>query len=349
MTKERVRQRIAASLCDSESDLLARSILGTAHAGTIVSSLDDCCRKYLGCHIADCVLCELSVGAAFGLRLDDGRTVFLKVHHPSHVCDSLRAVYHVQHALAEKGFPCPQVILPPVPFGTGFVVVQEFVDAGEHRDAHDPAVRHVMATTLARLFRETEEFQGIPGLPKRQLPPNSLWPTPHNALFDFERTATGAEWIDEIAKRTRETLSSPLGRIVLGHADWSVKHFRFAGSKVRVIYDWDSLVLENELVLVGMAAATFPATWYLDVRRTPTPAEAEQFVRDYENARGVPFTQAERKHIAATATYAMAYTARCEHALDPDVRNYGDSFREALVSARECDYIRFENVSRRTS
>jgi hypothetical protein len=40
-------------------------------------------------------------------------------------------------------------------------------------------------------------------------------------------------------------------------------------------------------------------------------------VHDYELARGRPVDAAERRVIAAAATYALTYTARCEHAIDP--------------------------------
>ena len=31
--------------------------------------------------------------------------------------------------------------------------------------------------------------------------------------------------------------------LVVGHHDWSGKHFRFADGRVTVVYDWDSLRL----------------------------------------------------------------------------------------------------------
>jgi hypothetical protein len=104
-------------------------------------------------------------------------------------------------------------------------------------------------------------------------------------------------------------------------------------STVRVVYDWDSLTLESELVLVGAAAATFTATWYLPVRPAPTVDEARGFVGEYESARGVAFTAQERDQINGAATYALAYSARCEHAIDPEGRRYAGGFREALAAA----------------
>src|SRR5687767_8440667 len=77
------------------------------------------------------------------------------------------------------------------------------------------------------------------------------------------------------------------GRMVVGHADWSPKHFRFMDGKVGVIYDWDSLRLAKETNLVGHTATHFPYaeyyTEYFDVPRRASPEEARCFVEDYES------------------------------------------------------------------
>ena len=119
----------------------------------------------------------------------------------------------------------------------------------------------------------------------------------------------------------------------MGHADWSVKHFRFVDDGVSVVYDWDSLRLDEEPVIVGTAAATFPATWYLPVEsRAPTPDEMRLFIAEYEAARHGSFTRPEREAVVAAAVYAMAYAARCEHAVDPESKDLTGGFRSALLT-----------------
>ncbi len=84
-------------------------------------------------------------------------------------------------------------------------------------------------------------------------------------------------------------------RVVVGHADWSVKHFRFRGGEIWVVYDWDSLRLDRETMILGTAAATFPGTWNLHVpSRAPSPEEMRAFVEEYEAARDEPFSGQER-------------------------------------------------------
>ena len=107
---------------------------------------------------------------------------------------------------------------------------------------------------------------------------------------------------------------------------------RFKGEEVSVVYDWDSVRPEKEVVVVGSAAATFTATWRFGVPNPPSPEETWAFVEEYEAACGDPFSGEERAAIAAAAVYVMAYTARCEHALGPGGENLSGGFREVLPS-----------------
>lgn len=92
---------------------------------------------------------------------------------------------------------------------------------------------------------------------------------------------------------------------------------RFQGDEVCVVYDRDSVAVDAEAAFVGKTAISFPMTWYGEPEPCFSPEAAAAFVHDYEMARGRPFDAAERRVIAAAATYALTYTARCEHALDP--------------------------------
>ena len=150
-------------------------------------------------------------------------------------------------------------------------------------------------------------------------------------MFNFEATTAGAEWIDAYASRAKQVLLYAAGTEVIGHTEWSIKHFRFVDGTTSVIYDWDSLALEKEAVIVGNAARCYISTWHFDKPQAPTPDDARAFVADYEAARGSSFTQTERHMLAASATYAIAYTARCEHCLDLKASTFPiGSFRDVL-------------------
>jgi hypothetical protein len=253
------------------------------------------------------------------LRLDDGTRIALKIHTGRTGQDYLEAVQQVQAALWERGFPCPR------PLGVRErATLEEWRDEGEYRDAHEPDVRRVVAEQLARLLRVTRDLQPVAGIePFFPLPDAPLWPTPHNVLFDFETTAAGAEWIDEIARAAKPLRDSHVGELVIGHGDWTVKHFRFAGLRPTVVYDWDSLYADFETVYVGGAAATFTYTEHVPVTLWPTVVEARAFFDHYERARGAAFAPEERGAAQAAAVYCRAYSTRCSHALGGDARAMG--------------------------
>ena len=85
---------------------------------------------------------------------------------------------------------------------------------------------------------------------------------------------------------------------------------RMGLKSIAVVYDWDGVFLDRETFVIGAAAAHFPMTWELDVSGTPDTCEVMAFVQDYEEARGQAFAGTEWEEIAASATYARAYTAR---------------------------------------
>jgi hypothetical protein len=300
---------------------IERSIFGTDDPQAIWNQVVELCPEAV-----ECFAFEVSVGALFGLRLRDGSRVALKVHlEPDPT--RLQAMQRVQVHLFERGFPCPR------PLGVrGRATLEQWRDDGIYRDAHERPVRRVIARHLAELHRLTRELQPLAGMEPFFPPPNGpLWPRPHNVLFDFEATATGAAWIDEIAQAARRLRDARAGDLVIGHGDWTVKHFRFRGLRPTVIYDWDSLNTDFETVFAGGAAASFTYTEHLPVALWPTVSEARAFLDDYEQARDRPFTLEEEAVAQAAAVYHRAYSTRCSHAVGGDtsgmlLRQYADAF-----------------------
>jgi hypothetical protein len=272
-----------------------RSIFGTGDPERIWEQVLDVCPEAV-----ECFAFEVSVGALFGLRLRDRSQVALKIHRERDTA-ALEAVQRVQAYLVERRFPCPR------PLGVrGIATLERWFDDGVYRDAHNPAVRGVVACYLARLFPLTRK-QPLAGF-EPFFPPadGPLWPVPHNVLFDFEATAAGAEWIDEIAWAAKPLRDPGAAELVIGHGDWTVNHFRFASLRPTVVYDWDSLNIGLETVFVGNSAASFTYTGHLPVEIWPTPSEAQAFLAEYERERGRPFTPDERRGPGAAGGYAPA-------------------------------------------
>jgi hypothetical protein len=321
-----VAAAISQTITDRGSESSMEVVLfGTDDPDVIARELNDLASLHLRSAVERCLFYECSQGAVLGLELEDGRRVAVKAHQPDRSAAFLVAVQDVQRHLWGRGFPCPAPILGPTPLGTGLAVADEFLDAGTFMDAHDPAVRKEMANALAALVRMAQPFvssHDLPHSPWLDLPAGSLWRPPHHPRFDFDATTAGAEWIDAIAAEALTQVATPVGELVVGHTDWSVKDFRFLDGKISAIYDWDSLAVDREPLIVGRAATHFTMTWRLSVRVAPAPGEVAAFVTDYEEARGSLFSAAERAAVDAAGAYSMAYTARCEHALDPHAAEY---------------------------
>jgi Phosphotransferase enzyme family len=281
------------------------------------SALESFCVEFLGSPVRACLFYSSHIGAAAGLELADGRRLVVKAHQ-TWMSDAahLRAVVLVQRRLASAGFPCPRPLLGPVPLGAGLATVEEFLDQGEERDAHQPSVRPAMAKLLHHLLCVAgSPPSGMgPGFLQRH---HDLYPRPHHRRYDFEATAAGAEWIDRRAAEALAVLRDARMPNVVGHHDWSTKHLRWEGNQVVAVYDWDSLGVAPEPVVVANAAAHFSATWDIPVSRVwPTAGEREAFLADYQAARGRAFTHQERRIVDAAVMYQLAYTSRVEHSIN---------------------------------
>jgi hypothetical protein len=157
-----------------------------------------------------------------------------------------------------------------------------------------------------------------------------LWPTPHSKLFDFDATTSGAEYIDQLARKARARMTA-VGRTVIGHGDWRAEHVRFEGSIVTMGFDWDSLCKALEPALVGATAHMFCSDWSReDHIQAPAMEEARAFVTEYEAAARRPFSPEERRCCGAAFAYAVAYTSRCGHAAGIDARKVPGTFQHLI-------------------
>lgn len=290
-----------------------RDVFATTDSRRIAAIVNGFCQLRLGAGVERYEFFGSSVGSVHGVRLRDGRRVAIKAHRAGVNAGHLAAVQTVQSRLAAAGFPAPRPLLPPTPLGRG-VAVAETVLEGARADAHEAAVRQVVAATLARLVTLCRPFRGLAGLGASLIMAQRLWRSPHDRRFDFAATSQGAEWIERLAGEARRRLEHGRGEVVLGHGDWRVEHLRFARGAVTAVYDWDSLSVGLEPFFVGSAAHAFTADWSVEgLRCVPTLAESRAFIADYEAARGRPFSAEERTTVEAALVHALSYGARCEH------------------------------------
>jgi hypothetical protein len=280
---------------------LEHSILGTPDRDAVWRQL---CPEAV-----ECFAFEVGVGALFGLVVRGGDRVALKVHRTA-PAERLAAMQQVQEHLWRYGFPVPR------PLGVrGRGTLEEWREDGARRDAHEPRARSGLAQLLVRLTRLTRGVNPAVDLPPFfPRPGGPLWPALHTVLIDFDATAAGAEWIDDIAAAAKAQRDQGGGDIVIAHHDWTAKHVRWADISPSVVYGWDSLSTGFETVFAGEAAAHFTR----NIEPLPSVDETLMFIADYERARTAPFTREEQATASAAAVYARAYTARCTHALGGD-------------------------------
>ena len=326
--QEQLRQQI------EPGDALAISIFGTANIHEISTLLNSYCQQTFSSEILSCTFAYLSVGATFVVQLHDLQPIVLKAYSSQQqTLSTLHASLQVQQAMAEAGFPCPQVIQFPQQIEETIITAQTYCDdnhtfsksspegsssVGRQRSHPDniATICRTMAQYLAQLIQQSKPCldQDFPIWMESSRP--ALWPQPHNVLFDFEKTAAGAEWIDEIAQPAKQILRTATGPLVIGHSDWSLQNMSFSRSKLMCVYDWDSLRIGLEPCFVGGAARIYRHDWRIGPPKPPiSVAEVYDFIRNYETARRQPFTDREHRILGAAVVYAAAYGMRCAHAV----------------------------------
>ena len=243
------------------------------------------CEHDLGSPAADGLFYGASVGCVAGVRLADGIRVVIKAYQPRWTVPFLVAVHDSQRHLADSGFPCPRPVLGPRRLLGALALVEECVsDPGSA-----PMTPEMLAVSATGLAKQIGLCRGLDGAALRDHPLNAsastLYPEPHSPVFDFAATASGAEWIDELATRAKVLRDSDPGEPVIAHTDWSARNVRMSTERVLVAYDWDSLALVPESTAVGQAAATWSATAEAG-EEAPSVAEIVEYVGRYEQGAG---------------------------------------------------------------
>ena len=252
-----------------------------------------------------------SVGAVFGLVLENGEPSVLKLFNRSFTVAELTAMHRCLATVAAHGFPVPRQRSEIFEADDGvFGCFFGYLD-GKHRDPHEPPVRRELSRSLAELNELLCRLDpaGLPAAPGRL---DTLWP-PAQRIWELrEVDDPDMRFIEAQARIAQATLKkSKLPRVVT-HLDWCAKNIRFRDDAVCAVYDSDSLHGASEAECVGRAAAQFTAQWDIPALLTPTPSEAHAFVDEYQAARGRKFSRAERAVAAASAHYLVAQVARSE-------------------------------------
>jgi hypothetical protein len=316
-----VDEVVVAGIRSGALEATELSVFGSSDPVRITEIIEGFCRTHLGETPQGARFYASSVGCVIGLGLGAGRDVVVKAYQPRWRRSFLEAVQQAQRCAASGGVPCPVPLLAPVPIVEGadnFAVVESWVPDPGMRALDSEAALKVSAAGVARQIsccRALEHPDALLDHPMRKSPAG-LYGEPHSPVFDFERSSAGAEWIDDVARRAVDIRDRIGTRRVAGHTDWSARNVRYDGERLLAVYDWDSVALVEESTAVGQAAMTWRVTAEPGGTEFPTSDEVFSYIAAYEDAAGRRFSAGELRAAGAAAAYVLAYTSRCEHALE---------------------------------
>jgi hypothetical protein len=290
------------------------------------------CSEQLGSPPAAELFRSGFLSAVTGVRLADGREVVVKVRPAS---PRLAACVEVQRRLFESGYPCPEPLSDPVPFGDRMATAEAYVPGGLALP-EGPDVARRFAAAFALLIRLAPRPDEVGTL---EPPPSwaawnharaGLWPRPEDGV-DVNGPA-GPEWIDRAGRCARDRLrDAGASPTVIGHCDWLVGNLSWNGDKLLVVYDWDSAATDSEAVLAGFAAALYSTA---STQANATIAETEQFLAAYCDARGRDFSSDELQRAWAAGVWTRLYDAKYMHVVgQPPVSLSEADTRERLRRA----------------
>lgn len=271
------------------------------------------CAQYLGSEIEETLFAAGNLSKVFGLRLRDERMVVVKVRPAE---PRLAGCAEVQRHLWQAGFPCPQPLAGPVPLaGTGHAVNAEVLVAGgePHPAAEGPARAEAFARLLARMIALAPAPDDVPDLapPPAWIhwdhPFPGVWPPPDDRDVDLNSSSDTA-WLDELGGAARERLAATRETPpVIGHCDWESHNLEFRGGEAWVVHDWDSAVCAPETVIVGVAAAMWPAG---ADSVGASIEQSEQFLDAYQRASGRDFAPERLEEAWAAGVWIRAFNAK---------------------------------------
>lgn len=271
------------------------------------------CEDHLGAAPVEQLFTSTHLSRVTGLRLGDGASVVVKVRAPA---DRLRACFAVQRHLFLGGFPCPEPILAPTSIGEYCGTAERYVPGGSALPATGRLARP-FAAALAQLM----DLAPPPALVGTLDPPppwtawmpteDRLWPAPDDLDIDLN-DVEGPAWVDASAAAVRERLAECQSVAVIGHGDWYAANLAWDGNQLLAVHDWDSVISAPEAVIVGLAAAGFACTGTLGDEVTVD--ETEQFIAEYQVARGRDFSDREAAYAWAAGLWLRVFDAKKEFA-----------------------------------
>jgi len=264
------------------------------------------CRRHLGSEPAEVLFTMSHLSSVTGLVLRDGRQVVLKIRP---MAPRLAACAAVHRHLFAAGFPCPQPLAGPHPLG-GYAAGAELLVPGGDLIVDSPAPAQAHAEVLADLIARAPAADAIGSL--APAPPwtawdhgyPGLWPPADDRLDDLNSEPS---WLDDVAREVRWLLDGTSGPAVIGHGDFEAQNLRWSGATPLAVHDWDSVICAPEPIVVGLAAAVWPAGI---TSASATVDETAAFLDAYQAARGAAWSAGEVGAAWAAGLWVLAFNAK---------------------------------------
>ncbi|HEY6746802.1 MAG TPA: phosphotransferase [Mycobacteriales bacterium] len=273
-------------------------------------ALDTWCLRWLGSAVSEVVFRAGSLSAVVGVRLADDREVVVKARRSA---PRLQAAYAVHRHVWQNGYPAPEPLVPPRPWGATESASAEQLVRGGEIGGRSPGDAARSAEALAALIAITASAGDVGSLSPS---PSwvawdhdgpGLWPGPDAGPAGLNLVA-GPGWLDDAAARCRARLRRYRAPRVVGHADWHADNVLWSDGRLLVVHDWDSVVSQPEAVTAGIAAAIFPASG--DVWQPATVPESEQFLSAYIRASTRTWTADDTEAFWAASAWTLAVDAK---------------------------------------
>ncbi len=275
------------------------------------------CTEHLGSPPAAEIFRSGYLSAVVGLRLADDRAVVVKVRPES---PRIAACVEVQRRMFHAGYPCPQPLTGPAPFGHDVATAEAYVPGGAMFPSADHAAR-AFAEAFARLIRLAPRPAEVPGLDPAPSwaawnhSGDRPWPCPDDPDVNLNDVAAPG-WIDDAGRRARDRLRASESEAVIGHCDWLAANLRWTGDELLVVHDWDSMTADSEAVLVGFAAALYST---VSADELATVEDTERFLDAYCHARGREFSTDE------LGVWTRAYDAKYQHTVGQPITSLSEN------------------------
>jgi hypothetical protein len=121
------------------------------------------------------------------------------------------------------------------------------------------------------------------------------------------------------ARDRLEVLGGPL---IIGHGDWYTANLRWAGKGLLAAFDWDSVIAAPESVIVGLAAAVYPATY---AGTEASIDESQRFLNAYTSARTRVFSDVELEEVWAAGLWNRSFDEKKQFSTEGKVESLTES------------------------